>query len=68
MQSDPIYTQYKAPTYLEALSDSAEDSVLVVQPGRGYSRDEELGAVGARPAVRHRHCEGAVVSVCACVK
>ena len=68
MQSDPIYTQYKAPTYLEALSDSAEDSVLVVQPGRGHSRDEELGAVGARPTVRHRHCEGAVVSVCACIK
>ena len=65
---DPIYTQHKAPTYLESLSDSAKDSVLVVQPGRGYSRDEELGAVGARPAVRHRHCEGAVVSVCACVK
>src|SRR5512140_2941108 len=31
-----------------------EDGVLVVEPGRGHVRDEELRAVGAGPGVRHR--------------
>src|SRR5262249_58397839 len=39
---------------VDALDDLAEDAVLVVEPRRPVERDEELAAVGIRPAVRHR--------------
>jgi len=35
--------------------------VLAVEPGRLDGRDEELGAVGVGPGVRHRHDAGAGV-------
>ena len=40
---------------------SAEDSMLVVQPGSGDCGDEELAAVGVGAGVGHTQGEGAVM-------
>ena len=43
---------------VRALLDTAEDRVLVVEPRARDGGDEELGAVGVRPRVRHRQAAG----------
>jgi len=39
---------------IHATSDGTEHAVLAIQPGGGYSAQEELGAVGVGPSVCHR--------------
>lgn len=66
----PTPLNHKAPPRAErahlhdvhSMHHTSEDGVLVVKPGGGCGGDEELRAVGARPRVGHRNCEGPVVA------
>src|SRR5512138_1314190 len=46
---------------VHTFDDLPEDAVLVVEPGRGDVRDEELAAVSASAGVRHREHTGLAV-------
>lgn len=43
------------PDHIHALHNGAEDDVAVVQPGRLYGGNKELGSVGVGTSVGHRH-------------
>lgn len=53
---------FDLPDDVHTLDDATEDDVTVIQPGGLHGGDEELGSVGVRAGVGHRHDSGAGVS------
>lgn len=53
---------FDLPDDVHAFDDASEDDVAIIEPGGLHGGDEELGSVGVRAGVGHRHDSGASVS------